>query len=735
MVNDINPVEAAVDKELGLTQLPKRNGPMYQVYAGSKIPVSKFEGKVWKSRRDVAKKCVEDYSEAWSEAVRYYNHDQLMHRDTNANGEMSGNSVPSRRMNNRWSQTENIVFANTTAMIPALYAKNPECEFQTPRDDIKPLAQALQLYLNTIINRKASPGINMKPKAKRAVLMSTLMNISWFYLGYTFKEDSNEQVIATINDLSNQLVKAKSGQEIEDIEGKLQALDEVIDMYTPAGSWLKIKAGTEVYVDPDAEEPDFSDARWMMIQEIVPTSWLIAKFGSHEPDGSVKSIYEPTHILRNGISEQTADDDVKNFSIFKQTDTTQTMKQYGYDDEVSYNKAKRTMVFMIWDKIKQRVCMYHSNRWDYPIWVWDDPLKLDTFFPLVPLSFHMNPDGTYAKGEVTYYLDQQDAINEINDESRRARQWARRNILFDSSAMSREDVEQFLKGDDGTARGVKLPDGKKMSDVIFSMPTPAFSFPQLFDKSAIYQAIDRLSSANDIMRGAQFKTNTTNKAIENYNSSNNMRLDEKIDAIEDALSQVVWMLAQLTLQFTEPETIAAVIGQDQAINFQNMQWDEIRTNLPSISVVAGSTAKATSSQRKQQALDMGQVLGQFQNGAPATVTKIVLRLFESAFADIIDVKSSDWEAIDHEFETTMAQGAPAGGQPQGQGQPHPAGGPQQQTQPQPGAQSPDINSLPPQAKQAVQIAVSHGVPLPQAIQHVTQQLQQQPPGAGPQPNQ
>ena len=77
------------------------------------------------------------------------------------------------------------------------------------------------------------------------------------------------------------------------------------------------------------------------------------------------------------------------------------------------------------------------------------------------------------------------------------------------------------------------------------------NFIQLFDKQPILEAIDRVSSVQPVMRGVEFKTNTTNQAINQYNSVQQTRTDEKIDAVEDFIGQIAWALAQMCLQFMD----------------------------------------------------------------------------------------------------------------------------------------------------------------------------------------
>ena len=103
-----------------------------------------------------------------------------------------------------------------------------------------------------------------------------------------------------------------------------------------------------------------------------------------------------------------------------------------------------TKVWYVWDKVTRRLEMYADNDWKWPIWVWDDPYGLQGFFPLTPMWFHENPVAMYAKGEVSYYLDQQDQINEINDEKRRALLWARRNIFYNpETGVTQEIADQY----------------------------------------------------------------------------------------------------------------------------------------------------------------------------------------------------------------------------------------------------------------------------------------------------
>jgi hypothetical protein len=706
-------VDAAIDSSLG-EAAPKRRSrrrkdPVYKVVGDSKIPVSKDTGKVWKSRVAQSKEHTKTVTEAWSEAIRYYENDQLGHRQGQENA--SGNRLGNRKLNNNITETENVVFANVTTMVPALYARNPESEFTSNVESKKGLATTLERLVNVLGGRKAAPGINLKPKAKRCVVTCLLTNRAWMKIGWTPKQESSEQALNDLATLAEQLEKAKDSKAIIEIEGRIQALEEGIDILQPSGPFAKVKLPFDIMVDPNAKEIDCSDANWLIEEDMLPTSFILAKYARKTKNTTeYKSIYQPTHVMKATLGGDDGIENADNFSIFSQ-DKNETPKSFGFNDQESFDKAKMTKVAIVWDKVTRRVLMFNTNDWTWPIWVWDDPLQLDTFFPYYPLTFFESPNGPLTVGEVTHYLDQQDGINEITDERRRARKWARRNIFFNTNVISQEDATAVLNGDDGTARGLNVPIEIKLLDVIGSIPPPSLQFDQIFDKEDLYRAIDRISSVGTVLRGEQFKTNTNKAAVQANSTAANMRVDEKADQIEDWIGDIYWGIAQLCLMNMSSETVQAMIGEEA--EWENMSADEI--SQLSQTVVGGSTRKPTSAAKKEEALEFGQVLGQFVNAAPGPVLKVMLQVMERAF-DEVTMREEDWQELIAAIDQQAQQG-------QGQGQAAPAG-------PNVSTASPEqlqeiMSQLPPEIKQQIKSAIDSGVSPQEALQAAMEQIQQQ----------
>lgn len=715
MADDMIPenVDTQINDSLGEdAPAPKPNSkvaPSYKMIGDSKIPVSKANGKIWKSRVAQSNHQTKDIRDVWSEAIRYYENDQTSHRASGVQG--SGNVVGNTRLNNNITETENVVFANVTTMVPALYSQNPTGEFTANNKSMAAQATMLERLVNVIGGEKVSPGINLKPKAKRCVVTTLLTNRSWIKIGWTPKSESSDQAIMDLTVLSKELEKAKDPKKIMEIEGKLMALEESVDILQPAGPYCKVKTPFEILVDPNAKEIDLSDANWVIEQDMMPTEYLLARF-ANKKGGEYRSVYQSTHVMKASVDGDDGHDN-DNFSIFddNKEEMAETAKSFGFDDEESFDKAKMTKVYYVWDKVTRRVLLYNSKDWTWPIWVWDDPLQLDCFFPYYPLTFYESPSGPITKGEVSYYLDQQDGINEIADEKRRSRKWARRNIFFNSNLISLEEAQAVLTGDDGTARGIKLPPETKLMDVIGSIPPPSVQFEKLFDKEDIYRAIDRISSVSTVMRGEQFKTNTNQEAVAANVGASNMRVDEKSDQIEDWIGQIYWGIAQLCLMFMPKEQVMKLIGDDGA-QWTNMTRDEV--SMISVKVIGGSTRKPTSAAKKQEALELGQVLGQFVNAAPGPVLKVMLQSMEKAF-DEITISEEDWQELIAAIEQQNGGGEQAQ-QPQ-----QPQGGGANVSTASPEQLKEILASLPPELKTQVQSAIKSGVSPKEALQAAIEQ--------------
>lgn len=631
MMNDI---PANIDRQLNETlgidgdeEQVTEYVPSYRVIGDTKILVSKAEGKLWKTRKDQASTVMKDVTEQWDLTYKYYNADQIIVKD---DGSMEFKHSKLRKGKRN---TENLVWANNTGLIPALYSQDPTIEITSNKknDEASDInATMLERLINVLFKKKTKPGLNLKSKARKAILNTLLTNRGVIKIGWNFKNDATEEAVKDINRIAEELEKAKDIKQIKDLEGQLIALEQIVNFSSQSGPYIKHIRPCDLFIDPNAQDQDGSDADWIMEREYLPTEYLKAKFGMDSSKEVVESVYKPGKVLP--INTKGIDGNEEDALTLDDTETN--YDHYGYDNSESFKRSCLTECFWVWDRIKHRVLLFSNNNWDYPIWVWEDLYNLEEFFPYYILNFYENPIATLCKGETSYYLDQQDAINQINAQLQKMRDFGFNHFLFDTnSGVTIQDIQKWANGGSKIV-GIKLPPNKKFEDVLFAGQVPADKNQVLYDKSDLLRVVDMISGTDATTRSGEYKTNTTNLAIQSYIAGKSMRLDDKRDLIENWIGQIGWGIAQLCLQFMDKEQVAELIGENSCQTWQDALDPMLIKQNYSLTCVGGSTVKPTSDTKKQQAIQISQVLGQFAGASPY-VSIIMLQILERAFDEVV----------------------------------------------------------------------------------------------------
>ena len=129
MMNDIpENIDRQLNETLGIDgdeEQTQEYTPSYKVLGDTKIPISKAEGKLWKVRKDQAATVMKDVTEQWDLTYKYFNADQINIKE---DGSLEFKHNKLRKGN---KNTENLVWANNTGLIPALYSQDPVVEITT----------------------------------------------------------------------------------------------------------------------------------------------------------------------------------------------------------------------------------------------------------------------------------------------------------------------------------------------------------------------------------------------------------------------------------------------------------------------------------------------------------------------------------------------------------------------------------------------------------------------------
>jgi hypothetical protein len=706
--------------------------PPFQIYEGSRIAVGKGVGTMCKRKLDAAKVAYDAVNAVTEEIFRYYNHHH---------GKV--NNTP-RGVFKRGDATENVMFSNLNVMLPAVYSKNPDITCSTTDEGDEDFLQTLEALINALFKRK--DGLNAKPRIKKGAGMGLLTNFGIIKLGFTQKSDSREVAIAEMQRITDELGRAKKQQDVDRLYGELEALERNMEVLEPSGFCLSNVLPHRLIVDPHAEQQDGLDGDWMAEEVYFSTSYLTARFtapdGDDEEDDpdntNRKLIYKPTHKARFVAGNGAGRDDGLGLVMDSIDKTGNEPTSFTEDERTAYINMYYTKCFFWWDKATRRLMLFHSGDWTWPIWVWDDPLGLTRFYPYFIISFAMSTGGTVSVGETAYMLDHQDEVNDMARQKSRIRRTIFDYFFYNSSKFKKDEVEKFIRAIRGeTSRGkhaIGVDAGEMaIKDVFESLAPPSAQYEKLFDNSSTLASINRITNTSDALRGVQFKTNTTEDAVQSYMESLKLSVGAKVDVIEDVVADLALSVAEIAVQFMDEEQVAGIVGPYLAQFWQQMTVDQFHADYD-IELVAGSMEKPTSIFKKKEAIDVTTAVGQFASAAPGSTLTIMLKVLSKAFTEVV-IKPEDWAALKAEIQANLQRGVSTGGG----GQPQPGG--QQPPNGQAGGIQLDRNGggdirqaalqLPDQVKQKVMQLKQQGASDDDIRQFVTEQVQSnQNPGNG-----
>jgi len=693
----------------------KKLDPLFKVYKGSRIAVGSAVGSAWQKKFDAAVAAHKCVTETWDEIIQYYNHSQNKAVDTPRGQFVRGDS------------SENVIYSNLNIMLPAIYSKDPDITCNSPDEADKPFCKALEALVNALLKRRDK--IYAKPKIKKAAGMGLLTNFGVFKIDFTRKDDSREAAQAEFQKLTEALAKAKTQQDVDAIYGEMEALEENMEVLQPSGFSMVNVAPHNLIIDPYAEQSDGLDAGWMIEKTYLNTAFMNAAYTEETTEDSEHAgqrtlRYKPTHKAAFSTDEGSRDDGLGMVFTALGADTNPAEP----DDRAAYIATYFTECYYVWDKATRRLMLFQKDDWKWPIWVWDDPLKITRFFPYYIISFGMSTGGTVSVGETAYILDHQDDINDINRQISKIRRTVYDFFYYDSEKIDSKEAEKFVDGLRGRRKsakrliGIKGGDGVDISKAIQAIVPPSFQFEALFNKMPSIEATNRITNTNDALRGVQYKTNTNVASVESYQEALRISVGSKVDVIEDTVADLAQSIAEIAIVNFEQEEVEGLIGKQLAAGWQQMSVPAFLSQY-SLELVAGSMEKPNSVFKKKEAVQIAQAIGQFAQAAPGATLRVMLKVLEQAFTEVV-ITPEDWAAIDGEIQATMNKGRTDGAQASESGQQQPRGQNDLATAAQ---------QLPQEVKAQVVQMKKSGTPDAQILQFIQQKVQELGHGQNTQP--
>jgi hypothetical protein len=252
---------------------------------------------------------------------------------------------------------------------------------------------------------------------------------------------------------------------LENAYGKLAAIESVVSIFQKGGPKLQNVMARNLVVDPTAEMPDGTDATWMAERCYVQTSYLKYKFTRKDEDKDCwYYVFKPTHKAVFSEGSGASKDDA--FGLVLQTLSGDPRPKRTMKSATTGICTLRSAGLY---GTKQREELLCSLPMIGPILfgsgtITQKPLGSSPTSLSVLVSQQGKPT---TVGEVSYYLDQQDEINQINRQAARIRNSVFNFFFYNSHKISQADAEILMRRssevctDEQSVIGVKVPEGRK----------------------------------------------------------------------------------------------------------------------------------------------------------------------------------------------------------------------------------------------------------------------------------
>lgn len=632
------------------------NTPPYILVGSASIPVSKKAGKRWKDRIENALKAYDTPRQMWDLAYKQF-------RMTGNYGIKSDANDPENNFFQN-DTDENLTRENVKTLLRTAYTRNPSTELSTIDRTDDPMIDTLEAVTNVLLSKPHHPGLNAKSRVRKWIAHGHLTNFGVLKLDFQGQQGSRAEAYEHLLKTEEELSKAKDENKLDELYAVLEQIEQELPTTRDPGMVLTNVMSGNLIVDPDCTTLDLSTAKWTSEIVMLSDAYIKMRFLEKDEDGKwVRKTdgKSPGSGFGGGPDTQTGRD-LRETVIDGILGTTSV-------ELAEVRQKNKTKCHIIWDRLTKQISLWVDGAWDYPLWVYRDDLKLSRFFPYFILSFTEPLDSIVQEGEASQYAGQAKEINKINKRVAFIRMLAFGTIIYNSKKLDDKQAEKIAKHmknpGEFDVMGLAWDPEVKLSDMFEIFMPPDINIQALYAKDDLMKVVDRVNATSAVSRGEQFKTNTTNRAVEAYSNVQATVNNELTDAVEDAMADVVGAMLEIIVSKYTKEQVTAMVGDKLAAPFVHMEVEEFnRTYLAEIA--SGSTEKPTSENKKQEALQLSQSIGQVGSAAPATTLRVLFRLFKQSFS-IFSFNKEDEDMLNAEAQANLQKGVSTpqqgGGQP------------------------------------------------------------------------
>ena len=524
----------------------------------------------------------------------------------------------------------NIIHSNFAAILPQIYAKNPEIAV-TPTEAAGDGTEWVPQFCKTmqsVLQRVFVADGNLKPRAKAAIRAAMTTGIGWSKVSWQKDIKTDPLIESRLADTQDNI------QRIRHLIAEIEDGDE-------SKCELEAKqAELEQQLASLQEQAEVSTVEGIAIDRVLTEDMFILDDTLYDFDG-----YSQAEALAHRVW-MTVDK-------YKQTfgkDAPKTANRYGSDKKergstTDENAVELVAVFETWDRISNRVFTLCAGADEWARDPYTPEVLGRRFYPFFALAFNPTDGTLHPLSDTELLIELQDEYNttrtnfaEHRKENLPTRVYRKSGDLTDGDikALANRQANQWV-GIEGN------PDTPITQDIAI-LPNPPVD-PMTYDVQPILRDAEMVLGAGDAAKGTINKAKTATEA-EIMAQGLQSRIAERQDVVEDWIAQMAQFAAELCLQELTPQQVQRIAGMESV-------WPQMKKadvfDLVQIQIRAGSAGRPNKAKEREQ---WGQMLPQIQQSVQQIMelrtagqndmAETVMKLLEETlrrFDERIDIES------------------------------------------------------------------------------------------------
>lgn len=480
----------------------------------------------------------------------------------------------------------NLHYANMAAMLPQVYAKDPEFSGR-PLPSVSPdqmdAAKKFAMTAEIVLSRVFIKDCKVKVKAKKLLRSAYATSIGWWKLTWQEKTETDPIVTARLKDTQDNIdriqqlrdsiddpeLRADQDLQVAQLRDALAGLEVQQEVVVSRGLVLDfLKSEDLIVLDPSvAAVTDYADAS-ALAQRIWMTRARYKSTFGYAPEKATRfSTMDVATVAQGGSVSSAA-------VLPSPNDSTN-------DD------GSLLCVYEVWDQEANRVHYVCAGEEGFcrpsqsPDWTGK------RWYPFFGGAFNEIDGSFYPLSDIELTERLVDEYNQTRDDFARDRQDALPyNVVKKGGNLKPDDVTKLVNRKGGQTIVVEGIPGKPISDDFMAVSQVQLN-PAVYDTNAVRSDIEQTLGGGDAARGTVMKAKTATEA-EIVSQGLRGRSAERQDIMEDVLNEAGIYAIEVMLRMMTPDEVKAIAGADA--QWPQLSVDEI-FNLVAIEVRGGSTGK------------------------------------------------------------------------------------------------------------------------------------------------